>query len=92
MVVGLPNVGKSTIISGLKSIAFSTARKQGPNSQSAASSFKKSNIIDDVQRVLFPFKKVQDFVALQKSYPFGYFKVANSKQQSLCSTGSQKSR
>lgn len=33
MVVGLPNVGKSTIINGLKSIAFSAARHQGKNSK-----------------------------------------------------------
>ena len=33
MVVGLPNVGKSTIISGLKRIAFSTARHQGTSSK-----------------------------------------------------------
>lgn len=33
MVVGLPNVGKSTIISGLKRIAFATLRHQGPNSK-----------------------------------------------------------
>mmetsp|Transcript_96896 Transcript_96896/g.211861 ORF Transcript_96896/g.211861 Transcript_96896/m.211861 type:complete len:377 (+) Transcript_96896:56-1186(+) len=33
MVIGLPNVGKSTIINGLKSVAFSTARKQGKDSK-----------------------------------------------------------
>jgi len=33
MVVGLPNVGKSTIINGMKSIAFSTARRQGKDSK-----------------------------------------------------------
>lgn len=33
MVMGLPNVGKSTIINGLKSIAFATSRKQGKESQ-----------------------------------------------------------
>eukprot|EP00930_Biecheleria_cincta_P023430 TRINITY_DN16931_c0_g1_i1.p1 TRINITY_DN16931_c0_g1~~TRINITY_DN16931_c0_g1_i1.p1 ORF type:complete len:408 (+),score=50.08 TRINITY_DN16931_c0_g1_i1:93-1316(+) len=33
MVVGLPNVGKSTIVNGLKQIAFNTARHQGPSSK-----------------------------------------------------------
>merc|ERR1712060_347651 len=33
MVVGLPNTGKSTIINGLKSIAFATARHQGKTSK-----------------------------------------------------------
>lgn len=33
MVVGLPNVGKSTVINGLKRIAFSTARHQGKESK-----------------------------------------------------------
>eukprot|EP00931_Biecheleriopsis_adriatica_P095058 TRINITY_DN68690_c0_g1_i1.p1 TRINITY_DN68690_c0_g1~~TRINITY_DN68690_c0_g1_i1.p1 ORF type:complete len:411 (-),score=71.81 TRINITY_DN68690_c0_g1_i1:23-1222(-) len=33
MVVGLPNVGKSTIVNGLKRIAFNTARHQGPSSK-----------------------------------------------------------
>lgn len=33
MVVGLPNVGKSTIINGLKRIAFSTASHQGKESK-----------------------------------------------------------
>lgn len=33
MVVGLPNTGKSTIINGLKQIAFSTARRQGKTSR-----------------------------------------------------------
>eukprot|EP00927_Polykrikos_kofoidii_P036971 TRINITY_DN31152_c0_g1_i1.p1 TRINITY_DN31152_c0_g1~~TRINITY_DN31152_c0_g1_i1.p1 ORF type:complete len:467 (-),score=79.57 TRINITY_DN31152_c0_g1_i1:42-1442(-) len=33
MVVGLPNVGKSTIINGLKEVAFSTARRQGKDSK-----------------------------------------------------------
>lgn len=33
MVIGLPNVGKSTIINGLKSVAFSTARRQGKDSK-----------------------------------------------------------
>mmetsp|Transcript_25468 Transcript_25468/g.73504 ORF Transcript_25468/g.73504 Transcript_25468/m.73504 type:complete len:399 (-) Transcript_25468:44-1240(-) len=32
MVVGLPNVGKSTVINGLKEIAFSTARRQSVGS------------------------------------------------------------
>ena len=41
MVVGLPNVGKSTIISGLKNIAFSTARHQGKTS--TASQIKRTN-------------------------------------------------
>eukprot|EP00401_Gymnodinium_catenatum_P041805 CAMPEP_0117518768 /NCGR_PEP_ID=MMETSP0784-20121206/32305_1 /TAXON_ID=39447 /ORGANISM="" /LENGTH=406 /DNA_ID=CAMNT_0005314705 /DNA_START=1 /DNA_END=1221 /DNA_ORIENTATION=+ len=33
MVIGLPNMGKSTIINGLKEIAFNTARRQGKNSK-----------------------------------------------------------
>ncbi|CAE8624755.1 unnamed protein product [Polarella glacialis] len=33
MVVGLPNVGKSTIVNGLKRIAFAAARHQGPSSK-----------------------------------------------------------
>jgi len=33
MVIGLPNVGKSTVINGLKSLAFSTARAQGKESK-----------------------------------------------------------
>lgn len=33
MLVGLPNAGKSTIINGLKSIAFATARRQGQGSK-----------------------------------------------------------
>merc|ERR1719215_1937825 len=33
MVVGLPNVGKSTVINGLKRIAFATARRQGKESK-----------------------------------------------------------
>lgn len=33
MVIGLPNVGKSTVINGLKSIAFNTARRQGKGSK-----------------------------------------------------------
>jgi len=33
MVVGLPNVGKSTVVNGLKRIAFATARKQGKESK-----------------------------------------------------------
>lgn len=33
MVMGLPNVGKSTIVNGLKSLAFATARHQGKESK-----------------------------------------------------------
>mmetsp|Transcript_22023 Transcript_22023/g.48914 ORF Transcript_22023/g.48914 Transcript_22023/m.48914 type:complete len:407 (+) Transcript_22023:31-1251(+) len=33
MVIGLPNVGKSTIINGLKNLAFATARHQGKTSR-----------------------------------------------------------
>lgn len=33
MVIGLPNTGKSTIINGMKRIAFSTARRQGKDSK-----------------------------------------------------------
>jgi len=33
MVVGLPNVGKSTVLNGLKRIVFSTANHQGPHSK-----------------------------------------------------------
>jgi len=33
MVIGLPNVGKSTIINGMKQIAFTTARHQGRTSK-----------------------------------------------------------
>jgi len=40
MVIGLPNVGKSTVINGLKRIAFSTARHQG----------KETKLVKNVKR------------------------------------------
>merc|ERR1719277_396064 len=40
MVVGLPNVGKSTVVNGLKRIAFNTARRQG----------KESKLVKNVKR------------------------------------------
>eukprot|EP00929_Paragymnodinium_shiwhaense_P100527 TRINITY_DN62912_c0_g1_i1.p1 TRINITY_DN62912_c0_g1~~TRINITY_DN62912_c0_g1_i1.p1 ORF type:complete len:473 (-),score=86.05 TRINITY_DN62912_c0_g1_i1:152-1570(-) len=62
MVLGIPNVGKSTIINGLKRLAMASAKRQGPNSK----------LMHGVKRTMTKANKEPGFTR-----EVGFFQISN---------------